>query len=89
MGRRDTFLLSILTVVTAFAWILFDVYHAYVDTTIPETIEEQLVPITPKFDRAYIEKMNQRQKVDPLDKTTLGVKPATSTPEISTQSGNH
>lgn len=67
MGRRDTLLLSILTLVTSLAWIAFDVYHASVDTTIAPDVEQRLVPITPRFDRQLLQKINQRENVDPLE----------------------
>lgn len=66
MGRRDTFLLSILTMVTALAWIAFDIYHASVASTIPAEVEAQLIDISPTFDKATIENVKERRNVDPL-----------------------
>lgn len=66
VGRRDTLLLSILTFVTVIAWIMFEVYHAQVDSTIPPEVTAQLVPITPRFDQTVIAEVKQRQVVEPL-----------------------
>lgn len=66
MGRRDVLLLSILTLATTLAWIAFDVYHAYIDSTIQESVEAQIVPITPRFDRATIDSLKTRKYVEPL-----------------------
>ena len=86
MGRRDTLLLSILTLVTAFAWIAFDVYHATVDTTIAQSVEDQLVPITPKFDKTLVDRIKNRQKIDPLNTEGIEIQAVEVVP-ISTQSG--
>lgn len=67
MGRRDTLLLSMFTLITSLAWIVFDVYHASIDTTIAPDVEEQLIPITPKFDRVLLDKIRKRENVDPLE----------------------
>lgn len=66
MGRRDTFLLSILTLVTALGWIVFDVYHASIENTIPQNVEEQLAPITPTFNKVLINDLKKREHIDPL-----------------------
>ena len=66
MGRRDTLILSILTLVTAVGWIIFDVYHASVENTIPPAVTEQLAPITPTFNRAVIENLKNRERIEPL-----------------------
>lgn len=65
VSRKDLFLLSILTLITAIGWIVFDIYHASVDTTIPPEIEEQLTPITPTFERKVVESLKNRQFVEP------------------------
>jgi len=66
MGRRDTLLLSILTLITAIGWIMFDVYHAAIENTVPQNVEAQLAPITPTFKRAVIEDLKGRSVIDPL-----------------------
>lgn len=83
MGRRDAFIISILTFITAVAWIAFDVYHASVESTIPTEVESQLAPITPKFDTSVIEKVKKRQNVEPLDSGSIKVVVPTQTPSSS------
>ncbi len=80
MGRRDTLLLSILTLITAIGWIVFDVYHASIDTTIPQDVEEKLSPVVPNFDKNIIQKIKKRQAVSPLESS------ATISAEIKTGS---
>lgn len=75
LGRRDALLLSILTLVTALAWIAFDVYHASIQNTIPQDVEAKLVPITPTFDRPVVDGLKTRFDVAPLEGEI--VKPAT------------
>lgn len=67
MGKRDTLILAICTLLTAAAWIAFDLYHASVDTTISPEDEALLVPITPTFDRSVLEKIKSRQHIEPLE----------------------
>lgn len=67
-----------LTLVTALAWIAFDVYHASVDTTISAQTEELLSPITPKFDKATLTSIKKRQKIDPA--STAEIKPTLPLP---------
>ena len=87
MGRRDVLLLSILTVVTSLGWVLFDFYHATVDSTIPENVEAELAPITPKFDRELIDKLKTRRDVEPLveeDIIKLPTAGRVATPPVAT-----
>lgn len=83
VGRRDAFIISILTFITAIAWIAFDVYHASVESTIPTEVESQLAPITPKFDTSVIEKVKKRQNVEPLDSGSIKAIVPTQTPSSS------
>lgn len=69
MGRRDTLLLSILTLITVMGWIVFDVYHASIDTTIPPDVEEKLSPVVPDFDKNIIQKIKKRQTISGEIKT--------------------
>lgn len=66
MGRRDTLLLSILTLVTTAGWITFDVYHSYADSTITTEVEEQISSITPTFKSTVIDSIKKRQDIEPL-----------------------
>lgn len=81
MGRRNTLLLSILTLITAMGWIVFDVYHASIDTTIPQDVEEKLSPVVPNFDKNIIQKIKERQAVLLLES------PATAASNAATISG--
>lgn len=81
-GRRDVFLLSLLTFVTTVAWIVFDVYHSSVTTTISPEIEEKIVPITPTFDLPLVEGLKRRQKIDPFTTNSAGESSAVSTVEV-------
>jgi hypothetical protein len=65
MGRRDMLLLSILTFVTALGWIAFDVYHASVENTTPQDVEDQLAPVMPTFNTGLIEDLKNRETIDP------------------------
>lgn len=85
MGRRDVLLLSFLTFITAIAWIVFDVYHASVTSTIPQEVETQLAPVTPKFDTEVIEKIRRRENIEPFgsENAIVPVKTTTSSATIT------
>lgn len=64
--QRDflNFSISLFLIVTA--WIAFSLYHSYVTTTISEDLQVQIVPIDPTFDTATIEKLQSRERIEPL-----------------------
>lgn len=78
-SQRDNLILSFLTFITALSWIAFDVYHASVDTTIPKNLEEQLVPITPTFDREIIQKVKRRKNID-ISESSFVISPEAPSP---------
>lgn len=87
MGRRDTLLLSMLTLVTTLGWISFDVYHSYIDSTITVQEAVQIVPITPTFERATIDRVKKRQDIEPLTSNLEKIATGSGEKQIATQSG--
>jgi len=66
MNQKDALLLSITTFITIVAWIGFNIYHATVTSTIPESLQKKVQPIEGKFDTEVIESVKKRQKVQPV-----------------------
>lgn len=52
--------LAILTVITVFAWIGFDVYRALMTKPAPEVPSEILSPISPQLDIELLSSLEQR-----------------------------
>ncbi len=61
MKDRDIFLISILTLVTALCWVVFDAYHAYTAQLVTPNLEEIAIPITPTLDEKLIHELAGRQ----------------------------
>ena len=89
MGRRDMLLLSIFTLVTTAGWIIFDVYHSFVTSTISEEVEQQIAPITHTFEQSVIDRIKNRLPIEPLTVETIefSVPTPTESLTIATSSG--
>lgn len=66
MNKKDFLLLLISTFIIVLAWIIFNVYHSSVKSTIPEKLSIQIVNIDPNFDVETLEKLKKRKKVVPV-----------------------
>lgn len=49
MNNKDMLVISIFTLITILAWIVFDVYHAAVTSTITEVQQQLMTPLNPKL----------------------------------------
>lgn len=58
--NRDIAILSVLTLITVLTWIVFDVYKALHETTLPKILQEQMKPLEPRIDKKKIEKLKER-----------------------------
>jgi hypothetical protein len=47
-------------------WIIFDVYHNSVSSTISEKLNIQIIPITASFDDKTIDDIKKKEKIEPL-----------------------
>ena len=69
MNSRDALLLSILTFVTALGWLVLDVYHASIDSTISPEVEAQLSPVTPTFEKDVVQSLKSRETFAPSEES--------------------
>jgi hypothetical protein len=71
--------LFILTV----CWVIFNVYHNYVSSTITDPLSYEIIPIKGNFDTDTINKIKERKKVSPSNGilTTDGISPTPSLDE--------
>lgn len=49
--NKEGIVFLVLSLVTTFVWIGFEVHRVYTTTTIPEVLEEQMKPINPELDQ--------------------------------------
>ncbi len=66
MKQKDILLLIISSFALVVFWIIFNVYHNFVTSTIPETLTVQITPINPSFDTKTITTIKQRIPVSPI-----------------------
>jgi hypothetical protein len=57
--NKDMLVVSVLTVITVMAWIIFDVYHASVTSTLTEVQQSLVTPLNPKLNSAVISQIHQ------------------------------
>lgn len=72
MKRKDVLLLLIPTFIVVLLWVVFSVYHSYINSTIPTDVNMQILYIEPDFDLKTIEDLKKRQIVAPIDAIELG-----------------
>lgn len=66
MKQKDIITILIPVVLFALAWVVFSIYHNSVASTISNSLNTSILPITPDFDIKTISKLKQREKIDPL-----------------------
>lgn len=65
MKQKDILIILVLLFVSVVVWIGGDIYHSIVSSTISETANQDISPITPAFDTKTINKLRLRQKINP------------------------
>lgn len=65
MKQKDILIILALLFVFVVAWIAGNIYHSIASSTISETTSRDISPITPTFDTQTINKLKQRQKINP------------------------
>lgn len=89
MKQKDILFLAISSFALIVLWIIFNVYHNVVTSTISQSLIVQIAPIKPDFDIKTIENLKQRKQVTPVYSDAFATRSATvNTPTIpiSTQS---
>ena len=65
-AQKDILYVSISSFVLVVLWIGFNVYHAYVTSTIAPDLQLIIQPINPKFNLETIQELKKRTKIEPL-----------------------
>lgn len=66
MKQKDALFLLIPVTLLVIAWIAFNIYHNSVTSTISDTLNTNILPITPNFDTKTFSNLKERERVDPL-----------------------
>lgn len=66
MKHREIYVLLISSFVLVVFWIAFSIYHNSVTSTIPATLNIQIIPINPNFNAKAISDIKTRQEITPL-----------------------
>ena len=66
MKKKDILTLLIPSFLVVVAWVIFSIYHSFVTSTIPESLNMQITAINPEFDTSVIENLKKREKVTPI-----------------------
>ena len=79
--KNDILIILIPTFIFVLVWMGFSIYHSIVASTISETVNMQIAPISPNFDTKTIDSLRERQNVLPI--YDAGVMVETPTPYAS------
>lgn len=66
MKQKDILFLLISVALLVIAWIVFNIYHNSVTSTISGTLNTNILPISPNFDTATISNLKTREPVVPV-----------------------
>ncbi len=60
--NNDLLIISVFTLITVLAWIIFDVYHAAVTSNISEVQQKLMTELNPKLDPNVLANIRSRNK---------------------------
>ena len=66
MKQKDLLIILVPLFVLTVLWVVFNIYHNYVTSTIKDPLSIQIIPIEGKFDTNTVNKIKSRKRVDPL-----------------------
>jgi hypothetical protein len=87
MKRKDVLMIIVPTLIFVIFWILFSIYHNFVSSTIPETLNIQINPINPSFDDNTVNAIKKRTQINPLYQLSTPSAAVTNIPIIPTPTG--
>lgn len=79
--QKDLLYIAASSFIVTVAWVGFSIYHNMVTSTISENLQLQIQPIDPNFDKETLQKLKNRQAIQPAFETkTAPTEPAETTP---------
>ena len=73
MKKNDILMILIPSFIFVLAWIGFSLLHSIATSTISETLDMQIAPISPDFDTNTITGLKQRKNVVPIYQITVPI----------------
>ncbi len=89
--QKDLLIILIPLLILTILWVIFNVYHNYVTSTIKDPLTVQIIPIEGNFDNKTIEQIRNRIRIEPafeiisIDSESTSPTP---TPTIDSQQGS-
>lgn len=66
MKQKDFMIILVPLFVLTILWVIFNIYHSFVTSTIKDPLSIQIIPIEGKFDTGTVNEVKNRKKVNPL-----------------------
>ncbi len=66
MKQKDLLILLVPMFLVTILWVIFNIYHNYVTSTIVDPLTVQIVPIDGKFNKTSLESIKDRKRLEPL-----------------------
>lgn len=87
-AQKDILYISISSFILSIAWISFNIYHIVATSTITPDLEIQIKEIDPEFNLETIQKLKNREKIEPIYEfnNTSASSEAVLTPSPSSES---
>lgn len=87
MKKKDILIILTLLFLVVTAWISSEIYHSFVESTISETVNQEIAPINPTFDKGTIDMLKQREKINPSFELENKISTPTSQETAASQGG--
>ncbi len=66
MKQKDLLILLTPMFIVTILWVIFNIYHNHVTSTITDPLTVQIIPIDGNFNKASIESIKNRKRTEPL-----------------------
>ncbi len=80
MKRKDILMILVPSVIFVILWIIFGVFHNLRTSTVSQTLDSQISPISPIFDMATLDKLKARTQINPVFENASASAVITPTP---------
>lgn len=65
MKQKDFLTILVPLFILTILWVIFNIYHNHVTSTIEDPLNLQIIPIEGKFDTQTVNKIKERQRIEP------------------------
>lgn len=79
MKQKDFLIILVPLFILTVLWVIFNIYHNFVTSTITDPLTIQIIPIEGKFDIQEISRLKDRERINPLYEISSQISP-TPTP---------